>query len=222
MFSWIKGMISGGSSSPREASPEELAAMEAFDRDKQKSLDEALEKMEDTVLHALIPFFIGGTLDLYLFRNFLPGTLYVTQELFTPDPKGRPKKSKAGWFELAAAYRDDSDQTDAKGMTPSIRSAGRILNPIARYASMASLGPGETAEIPGDEGEPNTCIVFDRVDLGGKTLSASGEAFFLLLVIQIHPQELAFARAHKSAELFKRLKASGYYPYSDLDRPSVA
>ncbi|MEK6702910.1 MAG: hypothetical protein AABZ53_11645, partial [Planctomycetota bacterium] len=105
---------------------------------------------------------------------------------------------------------------------PSSGSAAKILNPVARFASMAVLNPGETAEIPGDKGEPNTCFVLDRLDLRGKPLAAHGEPFFILLVIQIHPSELAFARAESSAKLFERLKARGYYPYSDLDRDPVA
>jgi Suppressor of fused protein (SUFU) len=43
----------------------------------------------------------------------------------------------------------------------------------------------------------------------------------LLLMIEIHREELDFARKYNSRELLKRLKEAGHYPYSDLDRKPV-
>ena len=225
MFNWLKQLF--GRKVESASSPEAEAAVYAFDEEKQKALDAALGKMEDTVIHAIIPYFLGGTLDLYPFRRHIPGTLYVTQELFAFDPRSRPKKSRDGWFELAVAFRDADGSVfknasrDSDGEMPaSVSLASRLLNPLARYSEMASLSPGETAELPGDDGEPSTCIVFDRVECS--PMSAGGTPFFLLLVIQVHPAELAMARSQGSEALFAALKQHGHYPYSDLDRPSVA
>jgi hypothetical protein len=225
MFSWLKQVF--GRKVQSGPTPEEEAAARAFDEEKQRSLDAALGPMEDTVIHAIIPYFIGGSLDLYPYRRHIPGTVYVTQELLTLDVRSRPKKSRDGWFELAVAFRD-SEQEALKSATSasdgempaSVGLASGLLNPIARYSEMAALGPGETAELPGDDGEPNTCIVLDRLACGA--LSAGGTPFFLLLVIQVHPAELAMARSKGSAALIALLKRRGYYPYSNLDRPSVA
>jgi hypothetical protein len=217
MFGWLKALF--GRSPVRDESPQDDAANEAFHDDKQRSLDAALGTMDEHVIHAIIPFALGGALDLYPFSKHIPGTVYGTQELLTLDPDDRPKKSRDGWFELAMAFRPAEKASDDE-MPESFGLASAILNPAAHYASMASLSPGETAEIPGEDGEPNACVVFDRLDC--KPLSAGGTPFFLLLIIQIHPQALAFVREHGAEKLYERLKQKGYYPYSDLDRPSVA
>lgn len=221
MLNWLKSLFGRGEPKYTPPTPEEEAAATAFDESKQTALDAVLGKMEEHVVHAIIPFAMGGGLDLYPFRRHVPGTLYVTQELFTWHKDDRPKPSKSGYFELAIAFREEVDMGGAE-MPPSASQASKLLNPIAMYASMARLNPSETMEIPGDDGQPNTCIVLDRLDLHGKELAAGGQPFFLLLVIHIHPSEMAFAREHTSPELFKRLKARGFYPYSDLDRPPVA
>lgn len=214
---------------------------EAFDGQKQAALEAALGPMESYVLHAMIPFALGGTLDLYPFRRHIPGTLYVTQELFTADKRSRPKKSRHGWYELAAAFRDmsapigkvpasqaemeasfgpDGEMRGPGKPQESALQAGALLNPMAMYAGMAVLNPGETAEFPGDEGEPNVCVLLDRLECA--PLSVGGTPFFIMLVIQIHPAELGLARGQGSAVLITRLKEMGYYPYSDMDRPPVA
>ena len=39
------------------------------------ALERTLGPMDDTVLHALIPFELGGFLDLYTFSKCIPGTV---------------------------------------------------------------------------------------------------------------------------------------------------
>ncbi len=41
------------------------------------------------------------------------------------------------------------------------------------------------------------------------------------MIMEIHRSEMDFARQHGGQELIDRLSASGYYPYSDMDRPAV-
>lgn len=216
MLSWIKRLLGRGQ--PAEDSPERLAAMEAFDAQKQAALESSLGPMDSHVVHAIIPWVIGGSLDLYPFSGHLPGTVYVTQELLTFDAGDRVKPSKQGWFELAIAFRKEA-VPDPNTLPESAQTASRLLNPIARYAGMASLSPGETVELPADEGEPGVYIFLDRLEC--KPLAVGGEPFFLLLVIQINQSEYAFARASGSAQLRQRLKEHGHYPFSDLNRPSV-
>jgi len=236
MFGWFKKLFAGRPRGQSEMTPER----EAFDEEKQKALEAALGPMEEYVVHSLIPMLLGGGVDLYPFRRHMPGTVYVTQELFAFDEESRPKKSKQGWYELAAAFREEAEpagkvpksleEADAAmgedgeltgGARPadSAQETKALLTPLAHYAGMASLSPGETAEIPGDEGEPNTCVVFDRLECA--PMAAGGTPFFLLLVIRIHPEELALARREGSGVLLERLKERGYYPYSDLDRAAV-
>lgn len=223
MFERLRRLFGGGKQHlADEPSEAEIEAQRLFDEQKQASLDSALGKMEDMVVHAIIPFFIGGGLDLYRFRRHIPGTLYVTQELFTRNKADRPKRSGGKYFELAVAFRDDEDMAVDDNLPPSTVKASELLNPIAHYVSEVSLKPGETAEVPGEDGEPNTCLLFSELDLHGKSLAVNGEPFFLLCVTQIHPSELELARKDGSEMLIERLKAKGYFPYSDLDRPPVA
>lgn len=216
MLSWIKRFF--GKPGSVQDSPEHLAASERFDEQRQSALEAALGPMGSHVMHAIIPYAMGGSLDLYPFSEHIPGTMYVTQELLTFDRKDRPKKSRDGWFELAIAFREQP-QSDAKTLPESATIASSVLNPIARYSSMASLSPGETAEIPGDDDGPNAMVLLDRLECA--PMSAGGEPFFLLLVIRIHSVERDLAMKSGSAELRNRLKKQGHYPYSDLDRSPV-
>ena len=61
------------------------------------------------------------------------------------------------------------------------------------------------------------CLIFDAYGLRGRERS-----FGVLAIIEIHRSEMDFARSAGGAELIKRLKAAGHYPYSDLDREPVA
>jgi hypothetical protein len=75
-------------------------------------------------------------------------------------------------------------------------------------------------EIPEDDG-PNKCIVFDDYKPDNKEFSIGNQKLGLLLVIEVFRDEMEYAMENGSQKLLKRLKEKGYYPYSDLDRPSV-
>ncbi|MBK7403880.1 MAG: hypothetical protein IPJ41_04400 [Phycisphaerales bacterium] len=49
------------------------AADEAFADAKQAALERPLGPMDEMVVHSLIPFFLGGGLDLYTFSKCMPG-----------------------------------------------------------------------------------------------------------------------------------------------------
>jgi hypothetical protein len=46
--------------------------------------------------------------------------------------------------------------------------------------------------------------------------------FGLLAVVEVFRSEMEYARNKGGAQLLKRLKDKGHYPYSDLDRKPVA
>lgn len=221
MFDRLKRLFTRAPKFTPEDEAAHEAAAEAFNTAKEASLERVLGEMEEHVIHAIIPFFLGGGLDLYPFKRHIPGTIYVTQELIHWHKDGRPKPSRKGYYELAIAFRDEAPAA-ADQLPASATIASRVLNPIGRYTSMKSLNSGDTAEVPGDEGEPNSCVVFDLLDLHGKSFQVADETFDIMLVIPVHPSELAFARAKGTPTLIERLKARGYYPYADLDRPPVA
>jgi hypothetical protein len=210
------GRLFGRRKKDQEAAARDAAAEEAFGEAKQQSLERTLGPMDEMVYHSIIPFVLGGGLDLYTFSACIPGKAFVTQELVSRDKQGRPKPGRQGHFELVACLPpgkgDDED---------GLQLVNSLLNPIARYASMASLNPGETAEVPGDDGEPTLPVVFDRFDPKGVGFEVEGEELHLLLCIAVHHSELAHARAKGSADLMKRLQVAGVYPYSWLKRQPV-
>jgi len=193
---------------------------EAFAEQLQAALVTMLGPMDDMVLHALIPFHISdsGMLDQYTFSKCIPGTVVVTQELITPNRKNRPKKGRAGYFELAMCLPPGQDplEKDAQSLL------APLLNSAARYSYHAAFGPGETAEIPWNEQGDTLAILFDNFNPKGAEFRVGAEIFHLLLIMVIHPTELAFARAEGTGELIERLKKAKAYPYSDLSRRPVA
>ncbi|MFN0138223.1 MAG: suppressor of fused domain protein [Phycisphaerae bacterium] len=216
------------------------AYVQKFAEAKDAAIREAIGPMHEMVLHAIIPYAVGGALDLYPFHYARGGTVYATQEVMDPNPANGPLRNKLGRYELVACLRkafsyseEDSGSTTHEAETDSARGparegdrlVSRVLNPIARYSAMAVLQPGETAEIPETEdaqpGDPdNLYVLFDEFELRGD-FNVLGERCGLLLCMPIHKRECDFARQNSGKELIARLKTAGVYPYSDLTRRPV-
>lgn len=189
---------------------------------KAQALENLLGKMYDIVGHAIIPFQIGGAVDMYYFPDAIDGTAFVTMELIEPDGSG-PKPNRMGTYELIAftKYQVEADKDQSSAFNKIERRLCGIFTSIGNYSFQAKLEPGETCEITGDEGEENTCLVFDEYIEPEKTFEINGKRHGLLLIIEIYRSEMEYAMNNGSKELFKKLKEKGYYPYSDLDRESV-
>lgn len=95
-----------------------------------------------------------------------------------------------------------------------------IFTGIGNFSFQAKLEPGETCEFPVDD-EPNRCLIFDEYEIGENTFKVQDEKYGLLLVIEVHRDEMEYAMENGSQKLIELLKSYGYYPYSDLDRASV-
>lgn len=207
---------------------------------KQAALEEILGPMHDLVGHATIPFQIGGAVDMYYFPSGIPGTGFATMELLEPDGSG-PKPNRIGTYELVAftklkaekkAYdviprtdkqSDEHDEVE-KAQTPFDKIERRmcgILTTTGFYSYQAVLNPGETCAIPGKEGEPNKCLIFDEYAPGGKPFEINGKKHCLLLCLEVFRSEMQYAMNHGSAAVLTKLKEAGHYPYSDLDREPV-
>lgn len=211
-----------------------------FGEAKSDALTAAIGPPHDRMLHAPIPFDLGGALDLYPFPYKRGGTIWATQEVIEPQPSGGPKRGKLGRYELIACLREQfRSDPPGPGNSPdgvSLREAAKrrsgvpliqsMLNPIARYSSVAVLNPGETVEIPGDDEDEgargNLHVVLDAFPDAIGEFRILGERCGLLLCIAIYKSECDFARAQSTAKLLERLKAAGVYPYSDLTRRPVA
>ncbi len=83
------------------------------------------------------------------------------------------------------------------------------MPPISTYAFMARLNPGETAEIPMDEGEPNMPVMFDELR-GLAPFEIGGERFGLLLCVPLRREELVSARRAGTGKLRERLEGAGF------------
>jgi len=189
---------------------------------KSNGLEDVLGKMHDLVGHAIIPFAVGGAVDMYYFPNHIKGTGFATMELLDPDGNG-PLKNRLGTYELVAFTKYDYN-TNEETQTPfnmAERNACGFLTAIGMYSPQAVLNPKETIEVPTGENEENTCLVFDVYEPNGKKFKIGDREHHLLLCLQVFRSEMDYARQNGSDELFKLLKEKGHYPYSDLDREPV-
>jgi len=191
---------------------------------KKAALERILGPMHNMVGHAIIPFQVGGAVDMYYFPNGIPGTGFVTMELIEPDGTGS-KPNRIGTYELVAFTKlripVGKDNSENHPFHKIERRFCGIFTKTGLYSYEAVLNPGETCEIPGNEGEPNKCLIFDEYVPGGKLFKIDGKRYCLLLCIEVFRSEMEYAMKHGSAVVLKKLKEAGHYPYSDLDRKPV-
>jgi hypothetical protein len=186
-------------------------------------MEEWLGPEHDMVMHAIIPYCVGGALDLSYYPNGIPGTAIATKELCEMPGEGSANDVFDS-YELVMFTRHPIDLDAAKDETTPFgrvhKGINAILNHIAPYSAEATLNPRETCEFPADmETVGGRCLIFD----GYPSYSEDEPAEFgLLALIEVFRSEMEFAQEYGGAELLERLKAAGYYPYSDLDREPVA
>jgi len=170
-------------------------------------LEAVLGEMHDIVGHAIIPFDIGGAVDMYYFLKHIPGTGFATMELLNPNGNG-PKPNRLGTYELVAFTRQPYNETEdsASAFNKMERRFCGIFTAIGNYAAQAVLNPLETCEIPGNEDEENRCLLFDNYYPDNKAFTIGNQLHHLLLCLEIFGSELAFARKYGSNELISRLK----------------
>ena len=190
---------------------------------KTKGLENILGKMHNLVGHAIIPFSVGGAVDMYYYPNHIMGTGFATMELLEPDGSG-PVPNRLGTYELVAFTKHSFDNSNDKNSLFNLieRTICGIFTTIGFYSRESKLNPYDTCEIPNEEGQDNTCILFDLYNPDNKNLIIGNREHHLLLCLQLFRSELNFARENGTETLLSKLKEAGYYPYSDLDRDPVA
>lgn len=219
MFDFIRRLF-GKKPAP---APVDEAAAAAWYEEKSKLLEATLGPEHDHVMHAIIPFAIGGGLDLYYYPNGVAGTAVATKELSEAPGEG-PKNKAFDAYELVMFTRHPLDMEQARQTdTPFGAAHGKlntILNIIARYAGQATLNPYETMEFPADmEPVGGKCLVLDAY--GSHADTAAG-TFGVMAIIEVFRSEMEYAREHGGAALLSRLTSAGHYPYSDMEREPVA
>jgi hypothetical protein len=190
---------------------------------KAKLMEQVLGPSHDMVMHAIVPFNVGGGLDLYFYTQHKPGTVFATMELSELPGTGSSNQCFRN-YELLMFTREAFDHTAThKPETPLGRVFpvfNAILNNIALFSQQAQLNPHETCEFPEDmESVGGRCLIFDAYP----AIPEDGPAEFgLLVIIEIFRSEMEFAHKHGGHKLLDRLDAAGHYPYSDLNRKPVA
>lgn len=188
---------------------------------KKDALENVLGEMGDVVGHAIIPFEIGGAVDMYYFPNGIEGTGFATMELIKPDGSGSIPNTN-GTYELVAFTKEKYVRSTNENAPFNLieRRFCRILTNIGNYSFQAKLSPYETCELP-QENEDNICLIFDEYKPNNKEFNIGESKHSLLLVIEIYRDEMDFARSNGTKNLIEKLKLKGHYPYSDLNRESV-
>jgi hypothetical protein len=221
-MSFLKKLFGG--QKKQQEKPDQDFSQEQWDLDyEQKTigLEAVLGKMHESVGHAIIPFSIGGAVDMYYFANHIPGTGFATMELLDPNGEG-PKPNNLGTYELVGFTRhqiDLNEQASTSFNQIDRRMCG-IFTRIGNYSSDAVLKPGDTCEVPTDD-EENRCIIFDHYNPNGIEFKIGDKTHHLLLCLEVFPKEMDYARENGSSRLLSILKEKNCYPYSDLDRQPV-
>lgn len=188
---------------------------------KEQGLERVLGKMHGIVGHAIIPFSVGGAVDMYYFKNHIKGTGFATMELLNPDGYG-PKPNRIGTYELVGFTKldyNENEENQTEFNTIERRFCG-IFTTIGNYASQAILNPNETIEVPNGTDE-NNCLILDNYRPDNKEFKIEERSHHLLLCLEVFRSEMEFARKNGSDKLINLLKEKGFYPYSDLDRKPV-
>ena len=185
-------------------------------------MEKSLGPEHDMVMHAIIPYAVGGALDLYYYPNGLSGTAIATKEL-CEDLDEYSTNDVYDRYELVMFTRhalnldEAHDETTAFGRAHACINA--ILNCIAPYSTQATLNPNETCEFPEEmDRVGGRCLIF--AGYASHQLD-DGQTFGMLAIIEILRSEMEFAREHGRAQLLDLLKQHGHYPFSDLDREPV-
>jgi hypothetical protein len=194
---------------------------EWYDR-KSQLMEQSLGREHGMVMHAIIPYAIGGALDLYYFPNGLSGTAIATKELCELPTEGAAN-DVFDVYEMVMFTRHKIDLDAARDESSDFGKAHStiksILNCMARYSAEARLNPYETCEFPEKmERIGGRCLIF--VDYAHHRDEVAG-TFGLLGIIEIFRSEMDYARENGGAALIELLKTKGHYPFSDLDREPV-
>lgn len=221
MFDRLKQLFGGAK--PQLAEDPNAKLAEQWNEEKSKLMEAILGPEHDMVMHAIIPYAVGGALDLYYYPHGVPGTAIATKELSELPGHGSSNRAFA-CYELAMFTRHALNLDDARNESTPFGQAhstiNRVLNRVAPYSASATLNPNETCEFPAEmKHVGGKCLIFDAY---GSPDDDQRRPFGILAVIEVHPSEMEFARSEGGSELLARLKEAGHYPYSDLDREPVA
>ena len=188
--------------------------------DKAAKMEQILGKQHDMVMHAIIPYAIGGGLDLYYYPNDIEGVGIATMELCETPGEGS-SNDQYELYEIVMFTRHALDMDKAKDDNTPFGKAhhtiNAVLNCVAPYSAQAKLNHNDTCEFPAEmDTVGGKCLIFQAYKGGEER-----QPFGMMAVIEIFRDEMNYARENGTATLVEKLKAAGHFPYSDLDRDPV-
>ena len=199
-------------------------AQDAWYVRKSEQMERALGPDHEVVLHAIVSYELGGPLHTYFYCTREEGTAIASKQLARLDG---PSPTNASYlkYELVMFTREEIAPGEV-GAVAAPQLEGKLsflraaINAVARYGEEATLNPRETLEFPPDFEAPlaGRCFILDayRPD-------CFDAEFGLMLLMEVHRDEMELARAQGAGALLELLQEAGAYPYSDPEqRRSVA
>jgi len=171
---------------------------------RQAALESVLGPADNAVLHAVIPFHLGGQADVLAFSQSVPGKVFATCELLG-EPTQKP--NLLGTYELAIADRNGNDW------------GANVISHLARYTCDAVLQPGETMDIGSAVPPKSTISAFFFDDF--KRMKYDGKDAGILLCIGLTSDEVKACRRGQRQQVYDALVAQKVFPYTNLFRQSV-
>ncbi|MCL2474648.1 MAG: suppressor of fused domain protein [Chloroflexi bacterium] len=206
----------------RKADKEEKLEDDAY-QIKDKYIESIMGKEHDMVGHAIIPYCVGGAFDQYYYPDFCNGTAIVTKELVNYKFNS-PKNDIYDAYELVIVTRNKINTSGELALEYDDGPFIEILNMLGRYSTTAKLNPFETIEFPdGFENEnlSRRCLIIDAISEPLCNEETHNRKFGLMLIMEIHRDEMEFAMQQKGKDLIEKLKQKGIYPLTGVNRPSV-
>ncbi|WP_005031137.1 hypothetical protein [Holophaga foetida] len=198
---------------------------EKWDKLKSDALEAILGPEHNMVMHAIIPFSVGGGLDLYYYPQ-KTGFAVATKELIDEFGNG-PKNRDFPAFELCMfspiTFNLDLANDFQSPMGTAHRRINATLNALALYASQKTLNINDTIEFPMDFDEElgGQCFIVTAITKHDRPLVINNKNFGLMVAINIHRAEMNYAREFGGADLISKLTAAGIFPNSTLEREPV-
>ena len=171
---------------------------------REAALKSVLGETDGMVLHAMIPFHLGGQADVICFRRHIPGRVAATCELLGEQSQIR---NGLGTYELMIADRDGNDW------------GANLISRLARYTCDARLEPGHTMDIAA--AVPKGSTIAGLLFCEYARFRYRGEDAGLLLCLGVGAEELEQCKGGKRDDVLAALKAANVYPYTDLSRRPV-
>jgi len=182
---------------------------EALWEERLAALEALYGKSHDTVLHAVVPFFLGydagGAADVVFFQSHIPGQLAVTADLIGCDDQ---KPNALGNYELAIAHCDGAENWRPE-----------LISLLAYSTLDEALEPGHTMEVRPSVPEGSTIEALMFFDYGSFLLR--DHPCGVLLCVGLTRDETAACLAGRREEVEDALKTRAVFPYTDLTRESV-